>query len=43
MLYETNSLGVTSLKWKREERGFVDLKIILILHCGNEFFFKASS
>ena len=37
MLYETNSLGVTSLKWKREERRFVGLKIILILHCGNEF------
>ena len=26
-----------SLKRKREERRFVDLRIILILHCGNEF------
>ena len=32
-----NSLGITSLKQKREERWFVDLRIILILHCGNEF------
>ena len=26
-----------SLKRKREERRFVDLRIILILHCGNDF------
>ena len=26
------------MKGKREERQFVDLRIILILHCGNEFF-----
>ena len=32
-----NTLGITSLKQKREERRFVDLIIILILHCGNEF------
>ena len=32
-----NSLGITSLKQKREERLFVDLIIILILHCRNEF------
>ena len=38
---------ITSLQWKREERPFVDLRIILMLHCGNEilkqilnFFFK---
>ena len=30
-------LGITSLKQKREERRFVYLRIILILHCGNEF------
>ena len=29
--------GITSLKWKREQRWFVDFKITLILHCGNEF------
>ena len=33
----TITLGITSLKQKREERWFVDLRIILILHCGNEF------
>ena len=27
-----------SLKRKREERRFVDLRIILKLHCGKEFF-----
>ena len=31
------NLGITSLKRKREEKRFVDLKIVLILHCGNEF------
>ena len=36
--WDCNSLGITSLKGKREERQFVDLRIILILHCGNEFF-----
>ena len=34
---DCNSLGITSLKRKREERRFVDLRIILILHYGNEF------
>ena len=34
---DCNSLGITSLKWKREERRFVDLIIILMLHCGDEF------
>ena len=28
---------MTSLKRKREERQFVDLRIILMLHCSNEF------
>ena len=44
---ECNSLGITSLKRNREDRQFVDLRIILILHCGNEclkqvlnFYFK---
>ena len=33
-----NSLGITSLKWKREEKWFVDFKKnTLMLHCGNEF------
>ena len=31
------SLAKLSLKRKREERWFVDFKIILVLHCGNEF------
>ena len=31
------SLRTTSLKWKREEKRFVDFRIILILHCGKEF------
>ena len=30
------SLGRISSKWKREKRLFVDLRIILMLHCGNE-------
>ena len=30
-------LEITFLKRKREERRFVDLRIILILRCGNEF------
>ena len=34
---DCNSLGVTSLKRKREERQFVDLRIMLILHSSNEF------
>ena len=34
--WDCNSLGITSLKRKREEKRFVDLRIILILHCGNE-------
>ena len=32
-----NSLDITSLKRKRDERWFVDFKITLMLHCGNEF------
>ena len=35
--WDGNSLGITSFKCKREERRFVDLRIILILDCGNEF------
>ena len=35
--WDCNSLGITSLKRKREERRFVDLRIILLLDCGNEF------
>ena len=35
--WDCHSSGITSLKQKREERWFVDLRIILILHCGNEF------
>ena len=27
----------TFIKWKRQEKRFVNLRIILILHCGNEF------
>ena len=34
---KVNSLVITSLKQKREERRFADLRIILMLHCGNEF------
>ena len=34
--WDCNSSGITFLKWKREERRFVDLGIILTLHCGNE-------
>ena len=40
MLYtkwDCNSLGTTSLKRKKEERRFVDLRIILILNHGNKF------
>ena len=38
VLSETVTLQkLTILKWKRGERRFVDLRIILILHCGNEF------
>ena len=36
-MWDCNSLAITSLKQKREERRFVDLRIILTLHCGNEF------
>ena len=36
MYYLRLFLGMTSLKQKREYRRFVDLRIILILHCGNE-------
>ena len=36
--WDSNSLGVKSLKRKREERLFAHIRIILILHCGNEFF-----
>ena len=32
-----NSLGVVSLKRKREERRFVDSNIVLMLHCCNGF------
>ena len=35
--WDCNSLEITSLKRKREERRFVDLRIVLILQCGNEF------
>ena len=35
--WDCNSLGITSLKQKREERRFVHLRIILILPCGNKF------
>ena len=35
--WDCNSLGITSLKRKREERRFVDLRIILMLDCGNQF------
>ena len=35
--WDCNSLGIKSLKRKREERRFVGLIIILILHSGNEF------
>ena len=41
VLSETVTLQkLTILKWKRGERRFVDLRIILILHCGNEFLKK---
>ena len=33
----TYSLAITSLKRKIEERRFIDLKMFLMLHCGNEF------
>ena len=33
----SETVGIISLKRKREERRFADLRIILILHCGNEF------
>ena len=36
--WDCNSLGITYLKRKREDRRFVELRTILILHCGNEFF-----
>ena len=36
-MWDCNSLGITFLKRKREERRFVDLRVILMLHCGNEF------
>ena len=35
--WDCNSLGIKSFKQKREERWFVNLKIILILDCGDEF------
>ena len=35
-----NYLRITSLKQEREERQFVNLRIILMLHCGNEFLEK---
>ena len=35
---DCKSLGITSLKRKREERRFVDLRIILIFRCGDQFF-----
>ena len=34
---DCNSLAITSLKRKGGKRRFVDLRIILMLHCGNEF------
>ena len=36
-IWDCNSLGITPLKWKTEEGWFVNLRIILILDCGNEF------
>ena len=33
--WDLNFLGITSLKWKREERYFIDFKITLMLHCGS--------
>ena len=41
ILCETDSLGTTPCKPKREERLFVHLIIILILHCGHKFLNKA--
>ena len=35
--WDCNSLGITSSKRKREERQLIELRIILILHCANEF------
>ena len=45
IMWDGNSLGTTSFKQKREKRWFVDLRIILMSHCGNEFlkeFFRNS-
>ena len=42
-MWGCNSLGITPLKRKREERWFVNLRIILILHCENEFLKKVLS
>ena len=36
-MYNFHSLGITSSKRKKEERRFVDLRIVLILHCSNEY------
>ena len=36
-MWNCSSLRMTSLKRKREERRFVDIRIILLLHCGGEF------
>ena len=35
---DCSPLETISLKQKREERRFVDLRTILIFHCGNELF-----
>ena len=36
IMRDCNSLEKTSLKRKREERRFVDIRIVLMLHCGSE-------
>ena len=36
-MLDWNSLAITSLKRKREKRCFVNLRITLMLHYGNEF------
>ena len=38
--YVNNNVRITSLKQKREERQFVNLRIFLMLHSGNEFLEK---
>ena len=36
-MWGCNCFGRTSLKWKKEERRYVDFRIILVFHCGNEY------